>query len=278
MVLAYTEESLAARKQKVRGMAVLRQTETVYVLSQKKLQLPHRPRKNYAGSSSGDLLQGVVLPSLEDEWHVPWLVKKEAYSKKHIINVGGRTDSEDVPPKLGDRLNNGKEPMCYFSAPLELLEEFIHQFYAKLVVDLTPADGKFAYACLKCRVGYVGVAYTEAHAKLLEERLVALLSEAMQDSNSPLFNSAYTQAVTEGSGGKRGPKPRPKPEPRPKPGPKPPKPDGKPKPKPKPKNKGKRGRKGGEDGGNPKKQKTGEQEDGEEEEEEDDELWDPLSG
>ena len=149
----------------------------------------------------------------------------------------------------------------------------------KLVVDLTPADGKFAYACLKCRVGYVGVAYTEAHAKLLEERLVTLLSEAMQDSNSPLFNSA--QAVTEGSGGKHRPKPRPKPEPKPKPGPKPKpdgKPDGKPKAKPKPKNKGKRGRKGGEDGGNPKKQKTGEQEDGEEKEEEDDELWDPLSG
>ena len=77
-----------------------------------------------------------------------------AGQKKKPTARGGKTDSEDIPPKMGDRLNNGKERMCYFSAPVELLEELIHQFYGKLVVDLSPADGKFADACLKTRTGY----------------------------------------------------------------------------------------------------------------------------
>lgn len=267
LMLAYTEESLAARKQKVRGVGTLKQCETAYVLSQKKLQLPQRGRKHYAGSSSGDLIHGIVLPSLDGEWHVPWLTKKEAYSKKHIIAVGGRTESEDIPPKVGDRLKNADEPMCFFSQPLELCEEFVHQFYAKLVVDLSPADGKFAYACLRTRTGYVGVTYTEAHAKLLEERLVALLTADMTESGSPLFNSAFAQALNAVQKEK---KPKPKPEPKPKPDAKA-KPDAKPKPdtkkpkrKPKPK---------------PKAQPAPDQaEDEEEEEEEDDEeLWDPLA-
>ncbi len=43
---------------------------------------------------------------------------------------------------------------------------FGHQFSAIiLVVDLTPADSKFA--CLRNCIGYIGVASTDSHAKLL---------------------------------------------------------------------------------------------------------------
>ena len=49
--------------------------------------------------------------------------------------------------------------MSFHSPPLELYEELLHCFYAKMVFDLTPLDARFAYAALRNRIEYVGMAY-----------------------------------------------------------------------------------------------------------------------
>ena len=213
LTIAYSEESLAARKKRLKGTCTLKQLETCYVLAPKKVKLPCRPRKHYPGSSTGDLIQGVGLPKLSDEWTLKWSQKKDLYGKKHLIAVGGKTEGGDDEPKVNDRAKDAPEPVCYFSPPIELMEELLHTFFGKMVVDLSPADGKLAFACLQNRVAYLGVTYNEVHSKLLEERLLDLMQTSMADPSSPLFNNNYAQAIGVAT---HTPTPKPKPKPGPK--------------------------------------------------------------
>ena len=268
--LMYTEESLSQRKKRIRGTFSLKQLETAYVLANYKLKLPCRDRKNFTGTSAGDVISNIVLPKLSSEWMVEWKDKKEMLTKRHIIAVGGKTEGGEDEPRKDDRLKNKKEPVCFWSAPMELYDEYIHILFAKLVVDLTPSD-RFAFVCLRNRVGYVGITFGQVHSEKLENRLLEMLEKDMQDSRSPLYSAAYCKALQKSANpagsadgdGDRNPKPKPKPKPKPET-----------KPKPKPKGKGKKR--------NAKEAGVGEEE--EEEEvtggggDDDDEVWDPLTG
>ena len=250
LTVAYTEESLAVRRKRCRGTAALKQLEQCHIITPTVLKLPQRARKHYPGSTNGDLVQGVVLTKLQDEWQLPWQEKKRLYGKKNLIAVGGKTDgaAEGSKTVLGDRANNAPEPVCFWSLPPEWYDEVIHSFFAKLVLDLTPLDAKFALCALRNRVGYVGVAFNADHVKLMEDRLMSHLKKEMKDSASPLFNAAYAEAVgarvpatsSESPNPKAKAKPKPKPVPKPKPDP------GDPNPKPKKKAKAKPAAKGEE--------------------------------
>ena len=111
------------------------------------------------------------LPRLSDEWTLKWSQKKDLYGKKHLISVGGKIEgwtNMDDEPKVNDRAKDAPEPVCFFSPPIELMEELLHTFFGKMDVDLRAADGKLAFACLQNRVAYLGVTYNEVHSKLLE--------------------------------------------------------------------------------------------------------------
>ena len=94
-----------------------------------------------------------------------------------------------------NRLANKPEAVCYHSMPGAFLDELMHQFWTKLVIDLTPGDGRFGYEALKNRVGYLGITFTPEHTTLLEQRMLDLMKKDMSDSNSPLFNAAYAEAL-----------------------------------------------------------------------------------
>ena len=63
--------------------------------------------------------------------------------------------------------------------------------FGKLVIDLSPLDAKFALACLKARVGYVGIAFTETHADLMKQYLYTWMKTAMAEPDSGVYNAAY---------------------------------------------------------------------------------------
>ena len=272
--IAYTEESLAARKTRVRGTGTVKQLETCHVLAPKKLQLPSRARRHYDGSSTGDMIYGVPLPRLADEWHLPWKQKKTVYGKKHIIPVGGKTVDGDEPKEM-NRQQNAEEPMCYHSPPLELYEELLNQYFAKLVIDMAPSDGRMAWACLRNRVGYVGITYNADHQSALEERLLRLLEKEMSLAGSAMYNSAYAAALRGYSAAESADENEQEPQPKPKPKPKAKnKPKAKPKTaNPKPKTKGTKAKQAG---AGTKADDDLPMEDPEEEPD-DDEVWDPLA-
>ena len=151
------------------------------------------------------------------------------------------------------------------------MEELLHTFFGKMVVDLSPADGKLAFACLQNRVAYLGVTYNEVHSKLLEERLLDLMQTSMADPSSPLFNNNYAQAIGVATHTPT-PKLKPKPGPKAKTETKKRKANASGKPKPKPKAKA-------TEEPPPKKIKTnqdGNGDDDDEGDEEEDDVWDLL--
>ena len=115
-------------------------------------------------------------------------------------------------------------PMCYHSMPETFYAELIHMFFAKLVVDLTPSDARFAWAALRSRIGYCGLANNEEHAEAMRRQLRSMMFKGMTDQNSGVYNAAYAAAVeqeatvpTPKAKAKAKADPKPKPEPKPKP-------------------------------------------------------------
>lgn len=210
------------------------------------------------------------LPRLSDEWTLKWSQKKDLYGKKHLISVGGKIEgwtNMDDEPKVNDRAKDAPEPVCFFSPPIELMEELLHTFFGKMDVDLRAADGKLAFACLQNRVAYLGVTYNEVHSKLLEG--LDLMQTSMAYPSSPLFNNNYAQAIGVVT---HTPTPKPKPGPKAKTETKKRKANASGKPKPKPKAKA-------TEEPPPKKIKTnqdGNGDDNDEGDEEEDDVWDPL--
>ena len=190
-----TEESLAARRKFVRGTASIHQIQGAHIVSDKKICLPERPRKHYKGSNSGDTITEVDMPTLPGtEWHLTVRDKKKLYGKKNLIAVGGMVGSEGINPHE-KRADDKKEPVVWWSYPEMLLAEIVHCLFVKLVFDLTPGDCKFAFVCLKLRIGYIGITFTEYHSQLLDARLFDLVSEAMADDASPLFNVQFAKLM-----------------------------------------------------------------------------------
>ncbi len=96
LTVVYTEESMQAKKLKVRGgTGSLRQTEWAHMLSESRIALPERRRLHFAGSTLGDTLVGVAQPDLTQEWQVTWKAKKSMLGKVGMIPVGGKTKGKE---------------------------------------------------------------------------------------------------------------------------------------------------------------------------------------
>ena len=91
------------------------------------------------------------------------------------------------------RLDSNMEPVCFLSMPEKLLEELLHTFFVKLVVDLTCPDGKFAWVCLKNRTGYVGITYTDYQSEMLMGLMQDRLKDAMLEEDSGFYNVSYAK-------------------------------------------------------------------------------------
>jgi hypothetical protein len=208
--LVYTESSLAARKKRVKGgTASLKQIETAHILANSKIGLPTRPRKHFAGTSAGDTIADIDLPAIASEWHITWKDKKAMLGKKHLIAVGGKTEGSEAGPSE-KKTDDTSVPVTWWPMPDKWYDELVHMFFAKLVFDLTPADGKFAWTALQNRIGYIGIAYTDHHRKLIMDRLITKMKSAMTDATSTYFNKEFTEALglvpedTSSSGAGRG--------------------------------------------------------------------------
>lgn len=98
LTVVYSEEALSTRRTRKRGTAFtagLSQVEWAHMLSSNKITLPDRARKFFPGTTAGDTIMEVTVPELATEWQLPWATKKQIYSKKHIIPVGGKGDQLD---------------------------------------------------------------------------------------------------------------------------------------------------------------------------------------
>ena len=228
LLIHMEEESLRKRKKLVRGTACLRQTEGLHFVHAGALTLPERASKHYQGSNRGTMLGPVKLDDYANEWTATVKEKKTIYGKRFRIAVGGRTTKGEAAVK---RMDCDREPVFFNALPATFYEDLTHRFFASNVIDMTIGPGIFAEVCLKNRIGYFGIAFTDVHAQCVIKRLETAALRFMADETCTVLYEPKCAETIHGKQKKRKPN-----EGKPTPDPKKPKGKGKAKPKTKPKN------------------------------------------
>jgi hypothetical protein len=72
----------------------------------------------------------------------------------------------------------------------------LHRFFAKSVIDITPGQGNFGMACLKQRVGYFCLAFSEEHAEYLTRKFQAAALTFMAEEGTALYNPKCATAMS----------------------------------------------------------------------------------
>jgi len=180
----YDEQSLAARKEKNRGL--LNQIEMVHVFSKGAMVLNKCAQKHYSGTSLGNNIGPIVVPKYDDPavWRVTADVMRKIYGKTGKILVGGPCP---VPVVAKPEFLDNCEPVTWHGSCPALYEELLHSFNVKSVCDATVADHTFALACLKAKIPYIGITMSESHAAFLQGHLVRCVWEEYQDEESVLY-------------------------------------------------------------------------------------------
>ena len=149
----------------------------------------------------------MALPAPETDWHETVKDKREIYSKRYRIAVGGKSDDGRKPSK---RLDSMIEPVFFFTLPLAFYEEIIHLYFCKTIFDMTPGQGTFGEAAIRNRVGYYGLAMSERHAQALEERFRMAALRYMCEEGSPVYSPMCAETFGVGAAAKAAPKAAPK--------------------------------------------------------------------
>ena len=198
LTLGYTEESVTqnrCRNQFQTGLARVPQSEWVHIVSDRKICLPSRKRLHFPGTTVGYLLSGIEVPAMEAEWHMTWGEKKAYYGKKLLVAVGGKTEVAADDKEKAVKTDQTLVPTVHHLMPDKFYEEMVHTCFAKCVIDLTPLSGKFAWAALKAKVGYVGIVPTAAASAALKARLAILLKDELAAPGSKLYSTEYAEAI-----------------------------------------------------------------------------------
>ena len=163
VTVAYSEESVTARKMRVRGVATIEQSEGLTLWTNGQFQVPDKKREFYQGSNRGNLLAWVKLPKWETCWKLTFADKKSLYGKARVP-VGGQSvdvdDDEAEEEEPGDggaiipmaidasghlyipktRNNDNMEPVAFWSMPVQFFKEVFGSYHCKGVYDLAAGE------------------------------------------------------------------------------------------------------------------------------------------
>ena len=119
MHLFMDEASLRLRRKLTRGTMSLRQVEGMHVMTHGCLSLPERPGKHYPGTNRGTVLGPIVFTSVENDWQLTVKQKREVYTRRFRIAVGGRNPGGEADP----RKDSDVEPVFHWSFPAPFYED-----------------------------------------------------------------------------------------------------------------------------------------------------------
>ena len=225
ITLTYDEDSMLANIGRVTVMGSLRCTETMYLLAAAEWSCPRRAHLHYKGSNYSDQLGPIMVDSWEADttWKMPRKEKK-AMMGRFKIEAGGAVDA-GLASTSKWKLRE-EEPVWFHQKPYALCEEFAHSYFAKSIVDFSPAGGQFALVAMRKRIPYVGITCSEAHSAELLKHLQTVVRAAMTDPEDSLYKADLDTASPPAKTGKKGTTPTPTPPKKPKPEPEPTGPNG----------------------------------------------------
>ena len=199
--VGYDEESLSGRRELTRGIATLDQDETIYLITHSPLQVQKRNRLKYPGTTCGNRILPVVVPSFEEMWTEDFAAKKGIFGPARVA-VGGATRA---PSSVRKRELTDKEPVYYHSQGEGLFAEVLHILGKSvgLIVDLTAADGMVGHLALQPnrRIPYLGLTHTEEHARRLKAHLVQCVLKDFREKGHCVHKPNFV-TVLEGLKGK----------------------------------------------------------------------------
>ena len=199
--VGYDEESLSGRRELTRGIATLDQDETIYLITHSLLQVQKRNRLKYPGTTCGNRILPVVVPSFEEMWTEDFATKKGIFGPARVA-VGGATRA---PSRVRKRELTDKEPVYYHSQGEGLFAEVLHILGKSvgLIVDLTAADGMVGHLALQPnrRIPYLGLTHTEEHARRLKAHLVQCVLKDFREKGHCMHKPNFV-TVLEGLKGK----------------------------------------------------------------------------
>ena len=105
--------SLDARREHVRGVGNIRQTETMLSPTQNQLTLPPVKYQACLGGTYGDGLGPVVWTPQEQQWHATWSEKEHRWAGS-ANRRGGKLDADAPEPKRKNpRTDETIEPVLF---------------------------------------------------------------------------------------------------------------------------------------------------------------------
>ncbi len=183
--IVYDEQSLAKRRDKIRGLNALDQIEFLHIVSRDQLKLTDRERKHHPGTTFGNAISHVDLPV-----HTPsnaWFLSNGEKKKRH--GAGGRQEVGGRTPGISDadlkawknKSAEDMEPVCFHCMPKKLLQELTYSFEVKAWINLTGCESTLEEICIAEKLPCLTVCFTDAHVELMKTRLQARIFEMLQD-------------------------------------------------------------------------------------------------
>ena len=189
--IVYDEDAQATRKQRNRGVQHL--VEKLHVFSEGPLNMDRKKRLNFAGSNLCSWIGPVAVPSWEDPkmWRVEKAAKNTMLGSAKVA-VGGSLPA-DMPerPQFAD----SREPMSWHPLTDAFCAEILHSFNIRMLVDMSCMDEQWAVTCLRKRVSYIGVVFSDAHQKAINSQVVRRLFKEYQDEQSPLYQVQLAEII-----------------------------------------------------------------------------------
>ena len=192
--ILYDEDSINARKTRSRGLLNLCENMYVYTASAAGLDIPKKKRVHLPGSTHGLAIQGAAVPAYDSMFMLPRTEKSKVYGPHGKILAGGSTPgAADVPrPEFA----NKAEPLTWHGSDIKLYEEILSSLSVKAVFDATAADATLARACMKLKIAYVGLVWTQDHRSMLTARLTKELWQEYITEGSPLYQPSLAALLT----------------------------------------------------------------------------------
>ena len=127
--------------------------------------VPERPHGTYSGTSRGNVLGFVALPSQADMWYASRKEKKLIFDNHFFgsdtaVSAINADDSGDSDGQMKDE---DMQPTFYHSMPRTLYETMLNSWSVTGVIDCYPGAGELILACIGRRIPVVAFALTEAH-------------------------------------------------------------------------------------------------------------------
>ncbi len=155
VTIMYDEDSILTNIGRVTTINSLKCTESMFLIASAEWTVPRRSHAHYRGSNYSDMIGPVIKENWEDDtcWKLSRKEKKQLMGR-FKVDVGGSVDqglSSTSKWKTRDQ-----EPVWFFSKSNVFLDNLIHSFLAKSVVDFSPSHGQMAMVAMRRRLPYVG--------------------------------------------------------------------------------------------------------------------------